>query len=102
MSFNIDKSATLTSEISMKCPKGTVTKQYFKEYLLQNYDLYDLLFSSIKNESAFYLKPEPLRHPLIFYYGHTASFFINKLVDQGIIEKQINDVLEAILAVGVD
>jgi hypothetical protein len=36
--------------------------------------------STLASENAFYLRPEPLRHPLIFYLGHTAAFYINKLI----------------------
>jgi hypothetical protein len=40
---------------------------------LNTYAVYEKLFTYIKEEKSFYTKPEPLRHPLIFYYGHTAS-----------------------------
>ena len=39
-------------------------------------------------EQAFYLRPEPLRHPLIFYLGHTAVFYINKLIVARITNQQ--------------
>lgn len=86
----------------MKSPKDGASREYIKQYVLQNYDLYEQLFTLLKNQSTYYLKPEVLRHPLIFYYGHTASFFINKLLDKGIIDHHIDERLEAILAVGVD
>lgn len=31
------------------------------------------------SEKGMMMRADPLRHPLIFYYGHTAVFFINKL-----------------------
>jgi hypothetical protein len=54
-------------------------RQELLDYFIQTYDLYDSLFDCLAHEDAWYKKAIPLRHPLIFYYGHTASFFINKL-----------------------
>ena len=54
------------------------------------------------SEESFYLKANPLRHALIFYFGHTATFFVNKLFVANLIPERINPKLEAILAVGVD
>ena len=48
------------------------------------------------------MRSEPLRHPLIFYYGHTASFYINKLFDKGVITDRVDASMEATMAVGVD
>jgi len=77
-------------------------KQELKSYFRQTWSEYESLFSLINNDSAYYLRPEPLRHPLIFYFGHTASFYINKLILGKFISKRINGKLEAICAVGVD
>lgn len=44
----------------------------------------------------------PLRHPLIFYFGHTATFFVNKLLLARLIDQRLDHRLESILAVGVD
>ena len=33
---------------------------------------YERLFDIVKDPKAFYQKADPLRHPIIFYYGHTA------------------------------
>lgn len=46
------------------------------------------------------MRPEPLRHSLIFYYGHTAAFYFNKLVDNGIIKQGLPH-YECMYAVGV-
>ncbi|MCI4400123.1 MAG: 5-histidylcysteine sulfoxide synthase [Campylobacteraceae bacterium] len=71
------------------------------EYFLKTYELYDRLFDILKDDSVFYEQPEPLRHPLIFYYGHTAAFYVNKLVLAKKIER-INPKFESIFAIGVD
>ena len=77
-------------------------RQELKAYFLNSWQTYESLFALINNDDAFYKRPEPLRHPLIFYYGHTATFYINKLILGKYIDKRINEKLEAICAVGVD
>ncbi len=73
-----------------------------KNYFNECYHKYENLFEILKSDQAFYQKPEPLRHPLIFYFGHTATFFINKLHLAKIIDQRIDPELESIFAVGVD
>ncbi|ABM04312.1 hypothetical protein DUF323 [Psychromonas ingrahamii 37] len=73
-----------------------------KQYYANTVHTYESLFSLINNDDAYYLRPEPLRHPLIFYFGHTATFYVNKLMLGKFIDKRINQKLEAICAVGVD
>ncbi|XQW84391.1 5-histidylcysteine sulfoxide synthase [Thalassotalea piscium] len=77
-------------------------RQEIKSYFQNTWQTYDSLFSLINNDEAYYLRPEPLRHPLIFYFGHTATFYINKLILGKYISKRIDHALEAICAVGVD
>ena len=73
-----------------------------RAYFEQTWDLYESLFSLINSDKAFYLRPEPLRHPLIFYYGHTAVFYINKLLLGKFIQGRVNPQIESVCAVGVD
>jgi 5-histidylcysteine sulfoxide synthase/putative 4-mercaptohistidine N1-methyltranferase len=96
-----------SEKASIKTPllSGTsvsVKKQELKDYFRQTWAEYESLFSLVNNDDAYFLRPEPLRHPLIFYFGHTASFYINKLILGKFIAKRINSKLEAICAVGVD
>jgi len=94
-----------TARIQAPLLNGTsvsAKKQELKDYFRQTWAEYESLFSLINNDSAYFLRPEPLRHPLIFYFGHTASFYINKLILGKFISKRINGKLEAICAVGVD
>ena len=60
-------------------------KQAVRDYFIKTYDLYEKLFDMMACVKAYYIRPEPLRHPLIFYYGHTAAVYINKLFEYGII-----------------
>jgi len=71
------------------------------DYFHSTFSLYEEIFSFISNE-AFYVIAEPLRHPLIFYFGHTATFIINKLIISGHKIERINPYFESIFAVGVD
>lgn len=66
------------------------------------FDRYESLFGLLRNEAAYYEKAISLRHPLIFYLGHTATFFINKLVLAGLISERVDPAMESIFAVGVD
>lgn len=53
-----------------------------------------------KGEEPFYRPPyHQLRHPLIFYYGHPAVFYINKLRVAGMLDHGINDHFESIFEV---
>ncbi len=71
-------------------------------YFHNTFDLFEKVFELLKDESVFYKKSEPTRHPMIFYFGHTATFFVNKLVNMKIINKRLNPEFESIFAVGVD
>lgn len=78
------------------------TKAQLNAYFQSSWQLYEWLFSALKSEAAFYQQPDPLRHPLIFYWGHTAAFYINKLCLAGLLEKGINPRYEILFAKGVD
>lgn len=96
------KSTDLRDKFQLKCPSNGCTREELKKIFLGSCELHELLFSIISDEQGFYVRPEPLRHPLIFYYGHTASVYINKLFDHGLISERIDPKMEAQMAVGVD
>ena len=73
-----------------------------REYFHKSYTLDEQLYASLAGDAAFFLRAEPLRHPLIFYLGHTAAFYINKLMVAGIIEERVNPHFESMFAIGVD
>lgn len=70
-------------------------------YFDNSWDLSEKLYGSIKEEFL-YCNPDKLRYPLIFYYAHTAVFYINILVKAGLIKNRINDEFEKMFASGVD
>ena len=77
-------------------------REEIRRYFHATCDRYESLFEILANEEAYYVKPISLRHPLIFYYGHTATFFVNKLVLAGLIDRRINPKFESMFAIGVD
>ncbi|OIN12736.1 5-histidylcysteine sulfoxide synthase [Oceanisphaera psychrotolerans] len=77
-------------------------REEIRRYFHQTFTLYEQLFDCINCDQAYYLRPEPLRHPLIFYFGHTAVFFINKLLLGKYHDRRLNERLESMFAIGVD
>ena len=73
-----------------------------RRYFHQTYDAYELLFETLSSNEAYYRRADPLRHPLIFYYGHTATFLMNKLLLGKFIDRRINPGFESTFAIGVD
>ncbi len=72
------------------------------EYFHATYTIDEKLYETLRYDETFYLRADRLRHPLVFYYGHTATFFINKLTIARVIDQRINPGYESMFAVGVD
>jgi site-specific DNA-adenine methylase len=74
-----------------------------KKAFNESYSLYEELFDLVDEEGHF-MRADPLRHPLIFYLGHTAAFYINKFISQRIIKNsdRIDSDIESLVAIGVD
>ncbi|MDO8436880.1 MAG: 5-histidylcysteine sulfoxide synthase [Nitrosomonadaceae bacterium] len=77
-------------------------RREIRAYFHATSDRYEQLFEMLRGDEAYYKKPISLRHPLIFYLGHTATFFTNKLLLAGLIKERINPRMESMFAVGVD
>jgi len=77
-------------------------RQEIKNYFNDSFSLFEKIFELLKDDSVFYKKSEPTRHPMIFYFGHTATFFINKLINMKIIDTRVNPHFESMFAIGVD
>eukprot|EP00934_Nitzschia_sp_Nitz4_P006520 Nitzschia sp. Nitz4//scaffold25_size161228//36694//39737//NITZ4_002420-RA/size161228-augustus-gene-0.124-mRNA-1//-1//CDS//3329544556//6510//frame0 len=89
---------------SLPLPKlDAVTREAAKNYFDNSWTLYETLFAGLNGEEYFYRPPvHGLRHPQIFYYGHTACLYINKLRVSGVLPKPVNAYFESIFEVGVD
>ncbi len=88
----------LTSPLKLDC----CTQQDLLDYLQNSWELEATLLNSIIDEETFYLNPDPLRNCLIFYLGHSAVFYINKLKRVGLLTQSINDYYESLFEIGVD
>lgn len=77
-------------------------RQEILDYFHHSFTLYESLFECLASDEAYYQRANPLRHPLIFYYGHTSVFFINKLNVAKLIDQRVDPQMESTLAIGVD
>lgn len=77
-------------------------REEIRNYFHATYTIDEQLYDLLARDEAFYLRAEPLRHPLIFYLGHTASFYINKLSIAKLIDHRVNPRFESMFAIGVD
>lgn len=71
-------------------------------YYNRAWDLENQLWQSLVGDDPFYFNPDPLRNLLIFYLGHSAVFYINKLIQVELIQEGLHPAYEALFAVGVD
>ena len=64
------------------------TREQVMNYFDNTWTLTEQLFASVQGEAPFYLQAyHQLRHPLIFYYGHVAALYVNKLRAAGAAER---------------
>jgi len=77
-------------------------REEIRDYYHNTSSLYEKVFELLKNDDVFYKKSELTRHPMIFYFGHTATFFVNKLVNMKVINERVDAKIESTFAVGVD
>ncbi|HWU78229.1 MAG TPA: 5-histidylcysteine sulfoxide synthase [Rhodanobacter sp.] len=79
-----------------------VLRGVLRDYFTSSFDRYESLFETLACDEGYFEPPIRLRHPLIFYFGHTATFFVNKLLLAHLIDQRIDPHLESVFAVGVD
>jgi len=58
---------------------SAATREDVAAYFQNAWENTNALFSALRDDSVFYAVPDKLRRPLIFYAGHTAAVYINKL-----------------------
>ena len=72
-------------------------------YFENTWALTELLFSALNCKEAYYVRPyHKTRHPLIFYFAHPASLYVNKLLVSGLITEPVNQRFELLFETGVD
>ena len=91
---------TKTIDLRNGTPEGK--RAEILTYFEKTWAIDEKLYTQLKSDEVFYHRGDPLRHVLLFYFGHTAAFFINKLFLAKLIDQRINPFFESIFAIGVD
>lgn len=92
----------LTKTIDLRSGSTDAKREEIRNYFLKTWAIDELLYTQLKSDDIFYKRGDPLRHIILFYLGHTAAFFINKLFLAKIIDHRVNPKFESIFAIGVD
>lgn len=104
--MELDPLSILTGPYRMRAPKPfditNCTKQDILDFFEDSYSLSESLFTALRTEDAFYMCPDRLRLPLIFYYAHTASVYVNKLLQAEFIQSRVNNHFETLFETGVN
>jgi len=92
----------ITRNVNLADSDVETKRKEILKYFTTTYELFEKLFDTFESDDVYFNQPEPLRHQMIFYYGHTSTFFINKLILGKFIKNRINPQYESMFAVGVD
>ena len=87
---------------SLNGSDAEATRREIRAYFHATFDCYEQLFETLVCGAGYYEQSIKLRHPLIFYLGHTATFFMNKLILAGLLTQRVEPRFESIFAIGVD
>ncbi|OJU49329.1 MAG: SAM-dependent methyltransferase [Bacteroidales bacterium 45-6] len=92
----------LAKTINLKDGTPEQKRSEIRQYFLKTWEIDEKLYTQLADDDTFYQKGDPLRHVILFYLGHTAVFFINKLFLAKLIDHRLNPAFESIFAIGVD
>ncbi|MDD4778094.1 MAG: 5-histidylcysteine sulfoxide synthase [Fermentimonas sp.] len=92
----------ITKTIDLRSGSPDNKREEIRDYFLKTWAIDELLYTQLKSDEIFYKRGDPLRHIILFYLGHTAAFYINKLFLAKIIDHRVNPKFESIFAIGVD
>jgi len=93
----MDELTSLPTPELDKCDRQTLLN-----YFQNSWELEEVLMKSLVHNDSFYLNPDPLRNPIIFYLGHSPVFYINKLIQVELLNQRINPDYEILFEIGVD
>lgn len=98
-----DHHEALLPSIELIAHNAVDKRSEIKKAFNDSYTLYEELFNLVEDEGH-YINSDPLRHPLIFYLGHTAAFYVNKLISARTLRNtdRIDSEIESLVAIGVD
>ena len=80
---------------------GVVDRQAATQAYLENRGRSASLFNLI-GADAYYERPIPLRHPVVFYEGHIPAFSVNCFLKKGLGHPGLDRELEILFARGID
>lgn len=83
-------------------PDESSFRRRLHDYFVATSERFESLHECLACDAAYVEKAISLRHPPIFYLGHTATFFVNKLRLARLMDSRIDSELESVFAVGVD
>ena len=92
----------ITTTLNLQQGTAEEKRREIRNYFLKTWEIDEKLYTQLKSDDIFYHRGDPLRHVILFYLGHTAVFYINKLMLAKIIDTRINPGFESIFAIGVD
>ena len=92
----------ITRTIDLQRGNAEDKRKEIRNYFLKTWEIDEKLYTQLKSDDIFYHRGDPLRHVILFYLGHTAVFYINKLMLAKMIDTRINPAFESIFAIGVD
>ncbi len=69
----------ITKTIDLSSGDAETKRLEILDYFEKTWEIDEKLYSQLRSDDVFYHRGDPLRHVLLFYLGHTAVFFINKL-----------------------
>ena len=92
----------ITKTVNLATGNPEEKRKEIREYFLKTWEVDEKLYTQLVDDDTFYRRGDPLRHVILFYLGHTASFFINKLFLAKVIDTRIHPAFESIFAIGVD
>jgi hypothetical protein len=96
----VQKDGTITSLPQVSC---AASRQEILDYFDNSWTLTEVLFSGLANDAAYYKRPyHQLRHPMIFYYAHPVSLYVNKLRVAELLSGPVDEAFEHLFETGVD
>ena len=80
---------------------NVVDRQMAIHAYLENRGRSEALFNLLDHE-AYYERPIPLRHPVVFYEGHIPAFSVNCFLKKGLGHPGLDSEIETLFARGID
>lgn len=78
----------------------SASRQEIRDYFDNGWTLFEVLFSALASEDAFFYQPvKDENYPLLYYFAHPAAFYIQKLQKAGLINQNVDTDLEELFTI---